>query len=628
MQYQILHNFEGFLSTPQQDGMSLLLGKKKERLCLTPEKIAVELHQRLKSLKDCGIDGLVVNVGGDSYLDSEFGWELFLKGLASATELGFDIWIYDENGYPSGSAGGFVLINHPEFEAVGIKQAAITDENGITEFCYFTDKLYEGTHASRNYAEKRRYINLLDAGAVRAFIEVTHESYRQNVPEKLFNHVSAFFTDEPSLMSVIVNELDDRCGFTVPVQDPVDPQCPILPCIPYGEELDRRLSAEYGISLMEAAPAIFEFSQEPSVLKCSFWEMVSLVYEKTFALQLSDACQKLGKKLTGHILYEETPFGNMAFHSNPFRVLKHFQLPGVDLLHSNVLGINIYSHKLPFSCAFLTGKKGIMTETSDFSETWIGIGKHIGPETMASILSMQFLLGVHTFSYYYDFRARTSNDYRMATEVIRRTCLQADGFEYAPEVAIYCPFETIWSYYTPTILSPEKAIDIQPKVIQDTQKDLLRLCDELFHRNVQFILFDCSSVDEILSKGVSKAILPHCSVISLELLKAVESGLELFGEKPDYYYSKGSLKKIESLSIKPMDSFIPTHIPFTCDALYVSSYKGNRYYCFNPKDSKISIVFEREAYIYDPFQDVESQIAQNGGIEILPGQALIVSLSD
>lgn len=678
MRYQIIHSFEGFLNTPQLDGMTILLGNNGEmRNLAEPE----EIRERLIRLKTSGIDGLVVNVGGEGYLEDAGGWELFLKGLAEATDLGFDIWIYDEKGYPSGSAGGLVLRMNPSYEAAGVKRLTLLADGGRAEFrfkaekirilrceasfrvfgdwgadcspavkeavepdlasdgsisfcgeglsevdVYFVDALYEGAHASRNYAEKRRYINLLDSQAVQAFVESTHECYRVRMPSGLFKNVSAFFTDEPSLMSSVVNEPDDKCGYPVPVRDPVDPEAPVLPCIPYSAELFGRLRSDYGIKPEEAVSGLFECGEEPSALKCAFWEAVSLTYEKAFSVQLSGICARLGKKLTGHILGEETPFGNMAFHANPFRVLKHFQLPGVDLLHSDVRKINVYSHKLPFSCAYLTGKNGIMSETSDFSETWTGACGPIGPDRMAEVLSMQFLLGVREFSYYYDFRVRKPDEYRMANDVIRRTSSHAGDFAYAPEVAVYCSFETIWSGYAPTALPLEKAIERQPFFLRQAQDEILRMCDGLFQNNVQFILFDCSSVAQVVSKGVRKVLLPRCAVISGELAVAAENDLELYGCRPAFIYSQGRLEKAGNLRIRPLEEYAPAPLPFGCEGLSVSAFEGDRYYCLNPGERERTVEFGRGASVYDPFEDAQCEIPRNGRMNILPGRTLFLRL--
>lgn len=52
--------------------------------------------------------------------------------------------------------------------------------------CAFADKrLYEGTHCVHNVAEARRYIDVTNPDAVRAFIANTYERYAAAVPSHI-----------------------------------------------------------------------------------------------------------------------------------------------------------------------------------------------------------------------------------------------------------------------------------------------------------------------------------------------------------------------------------------------------------------------------------------------------------
>ena len=72
---------------------------------------------RLARLKALGFGGVVINVDFDRYLEDEAAWERFLFAFDEAVALGLRVWIYDEQYYPSGLAGGLVLRDHPEWEA-------------------------------------------------------------------------------------------------------------------------------------------------------------------------------------------------------------------------------------------------------------------------------------------------------------------------------------------------------------------------------------------------------------------------------------------------------------------------------------------------------------------------------
>ena len=119
---QIVHSFEGLINGT--DAIEVMAYGRFLRPCDLSnfeERVRIELEK----LVERGIGGIGVNFGIDGYLESEEGWQRFILGLEIAVELNLKIWIYDENGYPSGFAGGLVLRDHPELEAKGIKRLKI-----------------------------------------------------------------------------------------------------------------------------------------------------------------------------------------------------------------------------------------------------------------------------------------------------------------------------------------------------------------------------------------------------------------------------------------------------------------------------------------------------------------------
>jgi hypothetical protein len=403
---------------------------------------------------------------------------------------------------------------------------------------------------------------------------------------------------------------------------------PLLPSVPYSPELECVISRLYGLSLDEIIPEIFEKNEKPSLSKCAFWEAVACVYERAFAMQMEEACEKYGKALTGHVISEESPFRNAIFHSNPFRVLKHFHLPGVDLLSNKTDNIDVFAHKLPFSCAFLKGKTGFMSETSDFAEQRFDGKKPVSPQTMAAALLKQYLLGVREFSYYYDFRARSVEDYREANNIIRRACEYGKSFEFNPEIAVYCPYETFWSGYFPTSLELNDILGEQASYIKDAEADITALCSELFNRNVQFVLVDESSVHELIERGVKSVVIPKCKVVSKDLEEAaLEGKLELYGFQPNYVYEKGSLRKPDKhLVIRDNCLIKGRHVPFSFSGrILFSAFKDGRYYLFNDNSSDAYIVADIVLETYNPYTN-KTEVREKGGqISILPGQGIFLA---
>lgn len=677
MLYQIIHTFEGFLNEPQLDGMTVLLGRNAEKF--EGRNVEVLLEKRLEALKRGGIDGLVVNVGGIGYLESKEGWKLFQKGIRAAYEKGFRLWIYDEKGYPSGSAGGYVLKHHPEYEAAAVKQLILRAvdgevshafpekmigkiyrtelrfddesknivwkyseetllkdweknkkisyrENGLQEMVvYYTGSMYEWTHACNGYAESRRYINLLNRDAVKEFVRVTHDRYAEEIPEDIMENVEAFFTDEPSLMTVALNSLGGTATDKIPVLDPVDKKVPLLPVIPYSKELEDALVKEYGMQYENFVSELFSdklLSEE----KVRFWEIVSKVYERCFSETLQHGCAKHGKLLTGHILCEELPIPQVAYHGNPFRVLKHFDLPGVDLLSSHIEDFDIFGQKLPASVAWLVDREGIMSETSDFVQQRIVEKRPVTAEKMIKTLEMQYMIGVRTWSYYYDFTKRSMEEYAKANEVIKRMCQYGKDWKTDPEMILYCPYESLWAGYQPKTETQNELEESQEMSLVNISHKLRMQTKDMFYANYQFELCDESSIGTILEKHIPYVVLPAGKIISCELMNAAkEKKIQLYGETPKYYLEHGEIKawdvNVSVIKGMPTKKEYPLEIE---ENLLLHTYKNCRFLVYNVTEMKKKMVLKMNAILYDPFKNQETLAGKGMEINIGAGQAIFV----
>ena len=76
----------------------------------------IEIDRMLKDFKDAGCGGAFIHPRPGmitEYLSDEW-YSLYHYAVNKGKEMGLDIWIYDENSYPSGFAGGHVPEDMPE----------------------------------------------------------------------------------------------------------------------------------------------------------------------------------------------------------------------------------------------------------------------------------------------------------------------------------------------------------------------------------------------------------------------------------------------------------------------------------------------------------------------------------
>lgn len=156
---------------------------------------------------------------------SERWFELWRVALDEAERLDMNLWIYDENSYPSGFAGGWVPRAMPESRGRGlkfelVKQPANLGEETIGVYAIrgetstnVTARAREGQvpEADRYLVVRLArapdspwtgggpYVDLLHPGVTEKFIELTLEPYRKRFGEEFGRRIPGWFTDEPHL---------------------------------------------------------------------------------------------------------------------------------------------------------------------------------------------------------------------------------------------------------------------------------------------------------------------------------------------------------------------------------------------------------------------------------------------
>lgn len=473
------------------------------------------IRKRLEELKALGIGGLVVNVSFRDYMRSEEQWRIFLTGLQIAEELGFVLWLYDEEGYPSGAAGGLVLERNPDFEAVGLVRLV---ENGKVR--YEVRRMYEGTHCTENVYKKRRYINIIDPRAVRTFIEITHDEYAKRIPN-IGKRIKAIFTDEPSLMTTYIRPPENA-----------------LPAIPWVEDLPQEFKRRKGYDLMPHIESLFRDVGDYRRVRCDFYEIVGQLVAERYFGQIQNWCRKHGVASSGHLLAEERLIWHAMYYGDAMACLRRMDIPGIDMLTSDprtiVVGVSFIVPKLGSSAAHLEGIYETMSETSDYVQrtgAWGGQKRRAWLPEMKATAAIQFLLGINTITSYYahPFGDQSErNDYAHYCTYVGRLGVMLRNAQHICDVAVLYPISGIWANFYPTTLSM-----YQPhpsKRLNEIDEQFLQLCKFLLQHQVDYDIVDERAIQEAkvergrfrIAKETYKAlIVPTTDAIHLATLRRI-----------------------------------------------------------------------------------------------------------
>jgi hypothetical protein len=158
------------------------------------------------------------------YLSEEW-FHLWQVALDEAKRLDMNVWIYDENSYPSGFAGGWVPELMPEARGRGLqltkaKTPPKWNDSLLAVYRFDGDKAEnisakvkagevsgEGRYlvasivraVNQPWNADRCYVDLMYPGVTEKFLDVTLEPYRKHFGKEFGKRIPGSFTDEPEL---------------------------------------------------------------------------------------------------------------------------------------------------------------------------------------------------------------------------------------------------------------------------------------------------------------------------------------------------------------------------------------------------------------------------------------------
>ena len=500
-----------------------------------------DMEKYLVDISDLGFGGIVTNVNWHNdktdkakYLQCDEDFVTLDKNIDVCKKNNIGVWMYDEKGYPSGSADGLTLKDHPEFEAKGFTVLELNgtdfkldDEydkiiyackkdgspvnfseksvNGA-DLCFAVKSVFEGSHAQNCGWGPRRYPNLLDKNAVDAFIKCTYDKYFESLSN--FSEFEAVFTDEPSLMSAYVNCYKNMERAFLPWQ----------------EKLPEVFYQMHGVSFFKIIHELFDKSDRFLKSKLMFWQTVSEMVNDAFFKQIQVWCRTHSVKFSGHCLLEECISMHVPLYGNLMKCLKTFDYPGVDMLTGDPEAFK-YNKSFQFamaakyvgSTARMTGKtEKVMVEicplvqyngNQDYTlEQEIGTMDLIfmsGINHINSYLAPERLHG--SFKYYADYFARAA--------YVLRSC------RWCGKIGMYYPIETFQGYYHPDCIGINSGAQIT-----DTEtfaeQTMFKLYTDICKKQLDFTIIDAEWIKDA-------DIVNNCLVCNgLEISCIVMSGVK------------------------------------------------------------------------------------------------------
>ena len=342
---------------------------------VTAEGIVEQMQQ---AHDQCGYGGFGILPFGKGftpkYLTEEY-FKVYGAALKKAKELGMTMCVYDEYGFPSGSAGamhgdgvGRFANRHPEHTikrldkheqdvtgpgrfsatipegrlmsivAMQTESKKRVDLTGRVREGKVTWSLPEGTWKVMTFVcviDGDPNVDYLDPEGVGHFLEMTHQQYYNRFKEYFGHTIDGTFNDEPTMYRAKGRMWTGAFNEKFKVKHGFDP-APYYPALWY----------DIGPETQAARNYLFGFRSE--------------LYATGFPKVIQDWCDEHGIAATGHQDQEEV-INPVSVAGDLMKCFKHQDVPGVDKIGGNRPAERFY--KVISSAAYNWDKALVMSET-------------------------------------------------------------------------------------------------------------------------------------------------------------------------------------------------------------------------------------------------------------------------
>lgn len=497
-----------------------------------------------------GYGGVVTNVRfAQDYLQNDNEFKILKNAFDKSHELGLHLWIYDEYQWPSGKAFGQVLKDHDEYEATGIELIKLdgqgdisyvlpdnyikiagadlikgkektpleTDGKRITEKNSGKYTLY--VYARRVTNQKKedpsdfttlRDVDLLNPGAVKRFLDLTYEKYKDKLGGT-FDFVEAFFTDEPQLGN------RDMKNYVV-----------------WTDRLPEKFREMHGYEIEENLYSLYAGNTDHDrLVRVNFYQTVSELFRTSYFEQIAKWCEDNGVLSSGHLLFEENIQRQIETYGGDFlQLCGAMGIPGGDVLQiepdrllskgtdiGNFMGL-----KYVYSAAKNQGRQKVHLEFTPSAVAGAPFFSEPGKYTIAGA-TLTSLFGANTYSVICGDSDIPAKDLRKFTDYVGRINVLLESAYTTSEIGVFYPVDSVRAAYTATgehfdYNGAGEAAKIN-RLMQDT-------CFDILCAGFDFTVIDAQSVaaseikDGRMKAGLgsySVIVMPHVSVISCDALE-------------------------------------------------------------------------------------------------------------
>jgi hypothetical protein len=461
-----------------------------------------ELVRQIGLMDDAGWGGFFMHsrVGlRTPYMGKQ--WMACIRACVDAArERGMDAWLYDEDKWPSGFAGGLSVAANPDYRGqclvchVTNRPALLAervatfaareiegqlvdihpdDTPALTDDADRVIQFYPQTMPLGNaWFNGFAYLDVLNADAVQTFLKSTHEAYARVVGDEFGKAVPGIFTDEPQ--------------FRLP-RDQL--------ALPWTNGFLDIFQASCGYDLLPHLPALFFDTGEFHGVRYDYWRTIVDLYVKSYSRQIFDWCELHGLAYTGHYMAEDTLPYQVEWIGAAMPHYPAMHIPGIDKLgrHINGRAGTVLTVKQLDSIVCQTGKPRALCENygcggQDFAHAgrkWIGDWAYVLGVTLNNPhLSLYSMRGERKRDYPQNlfYQQPWWPENRLIADYFARLSYILSQGRRVVDILVIHPIGSAWTLYRPgatrVVVQLDRALDDLLMALMQNQRDF-HLGDEM-----------------------------------------------------------------------------------------------------------------------------------------------------
>jgi hypothetical protein len=300
-----------------------------------------EIDEQMADFKEKGIGGVFVHPRPGlitPYLSDEW-LSRFRHAVDTGKSLGMKVWIYDENSYPSGFAGGHVPAAMPDAVRTGLRMVKLSALTASYErepvvvlrkaaegFEDITARVKSETFGPGEYyvfdlnPQKANpwyggftYVDLMRRDVTEKFLELTLEPYKKTFGEEFGKTVPGTFQDEAEISPA------GGAGMVV---------------VNWTPRLFEAFQARWGYDLRPHLPSLYEEVGDTARVRHDFYAILLDLFIEGWAKPYYEYAEKNGLALTGHYWEHEWPRPFVCPDNLAMAAWAH--MPGIDILMNDL----------------------------------------------------------------------------------------------------------------------------------------------------------------------------------------------------------------------------------------------------------------------------------------------------